>query len=131
MSKIGYWSAKYDWQSARSIYATILRGIETGRETWSFDPRDYAEDMLNVPAHKVHAGKDRERDHEVKRPHDVFFCAMFQKGECNLDAPHVANVGIDGIERMVHHVCSACLLKDGKKLYHPNGGTGCPHARNS
>ena len=127
MKKLGYWAAEFDWPSVRSIYAAILRGIETGREDWGFDPREYASDMLtaNVSVKQVTGGKDKE----VCRPRDFFFCGPFQKGECNLDAPHIASIGVEGGERMVHHVCSSCLLKDGKKLYHRNGGQGCPRAR--
>ena len=48
MRRMGYWQTKYDWVSARNIYAAILRGVETGREDWGFDIRDY-EDMLSTP----------------------------------------------------------------------------------
>ena len=48
MTKMGYWQLKYDWPSARNVYAAILRGIETGRKCWEFDIREY-EDML-VPS---------------------------------------------------------------------------------
>ena len=48
MKKLAYWQLRYDWASARNVYAAILRGIETGRETWDFDTREY-EDMLAYP----------------------------------------------------------------------------------
>ena len=33
MKKMAYWQIKYDWSSARNVYAAILRGIETGWES--------------------------------------------------------------------------------------------------
>ena len=78
--------------------------------------------MLVVPSKsQSNVGKDRE-----KRTRDTFFCALFQRGECNLDSPHIARIGLEGAEKMVHHICSTCLIKDGKKLTHPNGVTVCP-----
>ena len=95
MGKMGYWAAKYDWPQDRSIYAAILRGIETGRETWNFDPREYASDMLSTVVQRpTQSVKDRDRD--TKRPRDFFFCAPFQKGECSLDAPHLAQISVEG-----------------------------------
>ena len=47
MRRMGYWQVKYDWTAARNVYAAILRGIETGRESWNFDIKDY-EDMLGA-----------------------------------------------------------------------------------
>ena len=94
----------------------ILRGIETACETWNFDPREYASDMLTANNNvKQNVGRREEQ----RRPRDVFYCATFQRGECNLDAPHMAKIREGGQERMVHHVCSSCLIKEGKKLYHP------------
>ena len=128
MKKLGYWQIKFDWPSARNVYAAILRGIEVGRESWDFDLRDY-EDML-IPAtmgtqHGMGGGsRDRQR-----KGRDAYFCAGYQKGECALEPPHPASVGNDGIERMVLHVCSSCLLKDGRKLSHPNGAPACPRSR--
>ena len=122
MRKIGYWSTKYDWTNARNVYAAIMRGIETGRETWNFDLREY-EDMMLTP---VKSHQIMTKDKDSKKSRDTYFCALFQKGECNVDSPHIARIGIDGVEKMVHHVCSTCLIKDGKKLTHPNGATNCP-----
>ena len=45
MCRMGYWQTKYDWSSARNVYAAILQGIETGREDWQFNSHDY-EDIL-------------------------------------------------------------------------------------
>ena len=121
MHKLGYWAAKFDCPSARSIYAVILRGIETACETWNFDPWEYASDMLTANNNvKQNVGRREEQ----RRPRDVL-------GECNLDAPHMAKIREGGQERMVHHVCSSCLIKEGKKLYHPNGGQGCPRSEAS
>ena len=65
------------------------------------------------------------------RPRDVYFCASFQRGECNRDEPHTDQIGADGVERTLHHICSSCLLKDGKKLGHPNGAPACLCRRNN
>ena len=122
MRRLGYWSTKYDWPSARNIYAAILRGIETGRETWSFYFREY-EDMLIAPS------KVPVMSREGRKGRETYFCGPYQKSDCNLDAPHMARIGPEGIECMVHHVCSTCLLKDGKRLTHPNGAPNCPRFR--
>ena len=108
MQKLGYWQIKYDWPSARNVYAAILKGIEMGREGWDFDLCDY-EDMLN-PGVVINLVKMVQ----PKRPQDVFFCAEYQRGMCSLEGPHMAKVGNDGVDKLVHHVCSSCLLKDGK-----------------
>ena len=99
MRRIGYWQHKYDWGATRNVYAAILRGIETGKETWhTLEIREY-EDML------VTKCKDRDREDgrggtgKGKRSHDTFFCAAYQKGECSLDAPHMARVGNEGPEK--------------------------------
>ena len=126
MRKLAYWQLKYDWASALNIYAAILRGIETGWETWNFNTRDY-EDML-IGLNPTKQNKS-EPYGPKKAPRDVFFCSDYQQGECQLAAPHQAKVGLDGAEKTVHHVCSSCLLKDGKKLGHLKGGPGCPRAR--
>ena len=124
MRRLGYWLTHYDWPSARNVYAAILRGVETGCENWNFDVKDY-EDMLNTNTVRP-STTTQPRDDRPKRPRDVYFCGPYQKGECSLDAPHISKFGIDSAERTVLHVCSSCLLKDGKKLNHPNGGPECP-----
>ena len=126
MKKLGYWQLKFDWQSARNVYAAILRGIETGRETWNFNLRDY-EDMLILAA----VNNMQVKGDQPKKLRDVYFCAAYQKGECALEAPHLAPIGNDGMEHRVLHVCSSCLLKDGKRLQQPNGAPGCPGSHNN
>ena len=125
MSKLGYWQSKYDWHSVRNVYAAILRGIETGREGWDFSMHDY-EDML-VPLSTATMQNKGEKGRKVR---DTFFCAAYQRGDCMLESPHMGKVGNDGAEKLVHHVCSSCLLKDGWRMGHANGSVGCPRARN-
>ena len=125
MRRIGYWYTKFDWVSCRNVYAAIMRGMETGREDWSFDIKEY-EDMLNVGTGKGYAGREEK---VVKKGRDTFFCGPFQKGECDLDSPHLGTIGQDNVQRMVYHICSGCLLKDRRKLHHPNGGPGCLHLK--
>ena len=123
MKKIGYWQYKYDWPTAQNIYAAILRAIETQKASWeNLDIREY-EDMLGTVRNREEGSKG------VKRVRDTFFCAAYQKGECKEDSPHTARVGTDGPERFVHHICSTCLLKDGKKLSHASGSPACPKSK--
>ena len=123
MRRIGYWTSKYDWPSARNVYAAIMRGIETGRENWNFDLRDY-EDML-MSSNRTVVSQSRDQ----RKSRETYFCGPYQKGECNLDSPHYARIGPESIEKLVHHVCSTCLIKDGKKLTHPNGAQNCPRSK--
>ena len=95
LQKIGYWQTKYEWGSIRNLYAAIMRGIEMGRETWSFDTRDY-EDILVVQNYRfVNRDESYSFSPKVRKSRDTFFCAMFQKGECNQDSPHLARIGVD------------------------------------
>ena len=105
-----------------------MRGVETGRETWEFETKDY-EDMLNVASRGSNYPSSSGQSDKTHKPRDVYFCGPYQRGECTLDSPHIARVGMDGQEKLVHHICSACLFKDGKKLNHPNRGPRCLRAR--
>ena len=91
MRRMGYWSLKYDWNGARDVYAAIMRGLETGRETWSFDPKEF-EDILTGPVtvnySRQNQRDDRYRDERPRRPRDIFFCGPYQCGECDLEGPH-------------------------------------------
>ena len=129
MKKLGYWQVKFDWAAARNIYAAILRGIETGHENWDFDLREY-EDMLN-PGNTANVNVNVTKSSQTRRPRDVFFCTEYQWGGCSLDGPHMATIGNDGMQKLLHHVCSSCLLKDGKHLNHPNGAPVCPCGQNN
>ena len=122
MRKIGYWQYKYDWPTARNIYAAVLRCIETGKVTWeSLDIREFEDMLVSVRGHA-----DNQTQRTQRRNRDAFYCAAYQKGDCTQDSPHLARVGADGPERSVIHVCSTCLIKDGKKLNHPAGAPNCP-----
>ena len=48
-----------------------------------------------------------------------------------MDSPHMAKVGPEGMEWFVYHVCSACLVKEGKKLNHASGSPNCPRGHNN
>ena len=88
MHRLGYWQTRYEWTSVRNVYAAIMCGIETGREDWQFDSRDY-EDMLVLNTNKT---AQNSRDDRPKCPRDFFYCGPFQRGECQLDSPHMAKV---------------------------------------
>ena len=81
MRKLAYWQLKYDWPVSRDIYAAIMRGLETGRETWGFNTRDY-EDMLIAPSTSTMVNNPPRQPYNKppRRPRDVFFCAAFQRG---------------------------------------------------
>lgn len=118
MGKISYWRLKYDWALARNIYIAILRDLELGHGTWgTLDITVYKEMLEGNRIMGVAEGQPR------KKSRDTWFCAAYQKGECKMEAPHMARVGLE--ERMVQHICSTCWLKEGKKAAHPNGGQGC------
>ena len=123
MRRIGYWTSKYDWPAARNVYAAIMKGIETGRESWNFDLRDY-EDML-ITSNRLSVVQPREQ----RKSRETYFCGRYQKGECNLDSPHYARIGLEALEKLVHHVCSTCLIRDGKRLTHQNGAQNCPRSK--
>lgn len=126
MCRMGYWQIKHNWVSARNIYAAIMRGLETGREDWNFDMPEY-EDMLMTTSVKQQSSVKEEKT--VRKGRDTYFCRPYQWRECDLDSLHMASLGPEGVERMVHHVCSSCLMKDGKKYTHPNGAQGCPRSK--
>ena len=128
MRKIGYWITKFEWNSVRNIYAAVMRGIETGRESWDFEVKDFEDMLTSARPSTVQVQGTREESSRNRRPRDSYFCGPYQWGDCSQESPHTAKVGL-GQEKIVHHICSTCLLKDGKKLGHPNGGQGCPHAR--
>ena len=119
MHRIGYWQTKYEWGLVRNIYAAIMRGIETGREDWSFDLKGY-EDMLTINTLQQSA-----KDERPKRPRDIFYCGPYQCGDCQQDSPHLAKIANESLERFVYHVCSTCLAKEGKKLNHQSNSPGC------
>ena len=127
MCRLGYWQTRYEWTSVRNVYAAIMHGIETGREDWQFDSWDY-EDMLVLNTNRT---AQSSRDDRPKRPWDFFYCGPFQCGKCQLDSPRMAKVGADGVEHFVYHVCSSCLVKEGKKLNHASNSTSCPQGRNN
>ena len=60
MRKMGYWQTKHDWGSVCNIYAAIMKGLETGREDWNFDTKEY-EDMLSsvTPRAGINTREDR------------------------------------------------------------------------
>ena len=84
MHKLGYWAAKSDWPLAHSIYVTILRGIQTGRETWSFDPREYASDMLAMGSRQV-IPKEKEEPGDP----GTFIFVQLSRGESVTLMPHM------------------------------------------
>ena len=107
MCRIGYWQTKNDWIAARNVYAAIMRGLETGREDWNFDIRDY-EDMLGTSV--ARQGGVVKDEILVKKPREVFFCGPYQRGECDVDSLHYATIGADGSQNWfiisAPHACS-------------------------
>ena len=126
MRRLAYWQHKYDWPSARNVYAAVLRCIEVGKETWSsLNLREFEEMLVHARQEPAQSGG------RPKKTRDTYFCSAFQRGECGLNSPHQAKVGIEGPERLVHHICSTCLLKDGKKLNHAQGASICPRVKSN
>ena len=71
MKRLGYWQVKYDWPCTHNIYAAVMRGIETGRETWGFDLRDY-EDILVQPV----VAPTRQEDKPRCQRGNIFLCCI-------------------------------------------------------
>ena len=60
MRRIGYWQIKYEWSSIRNVYAAIMRAIETGRENWNFDIKDYEDILTSIPARPTTAMREEK-----------------------------------------------------------------------
>ena len=124
--RMAYWLNRYEWHSVRNIYSLIMRGLEVVIEGWEFMCVTMKTCWCQ---YSTIGGGSRDEIVKPKRPRDTYFCAGYQRNECNQESPHMARVGPEGTERQVVHVCSSCLLMDGKKLGHPNGGPGCPRGK--
>ena len=65
MRRLGYWSSKYDRLSARNVYAAIIRGLETGRESWGFDLRDYEDILVTTSRLQITQGRENKKTRET------------------------------------------------------------------
>ena len=77
MRKMGYWVTKYEWSSVRNVYAAILRAIETGRESWEIDFKEYEDILVTQPRNTARVGHSTSGE-RGQCPRDVYFCGPYQ-----------------------------------------------------
>ena len=114
----------HKWQQIRTMYAAILRSIETTECTWASD-FDRFEAVLTRK-------REEKKVDKPKNPKD-WFCKDFNKpGGCREMANHWRTVGSgpDARNRWVLHICMACLLKDYEKREHAKTSEECPNFHN-
>jgi len=131
LKKLMYLNSSHDFSVLRSLYAAVLREVETGRLKWG-DSFQYVENSVlekqrvkKTDAWKgknVVKGKNEKIDSET-----VWFCSLFQRNKCAHKAPHT--MVVKGVMRLAQHICAACWMKDKLKLEHPECSSACPHAR--
>lgn len=118
-----------EWPRIRTMYAAIVRSIETGECSWESN-FDRFEGILNVKLKaKVEDQKSRRREGVTGSSAVIkdWYCRAYNKPEgCQEPKSHWARIG--NRDRFVQHVCASCLLKEGKKLNHPEGHADCKHA---
>ena len=125
---LSYEHNSYSFNAITDWYASYIRNIELGRNSWNFNFYKSGQAVLSRyrPEH-FDAGNSNVSTVVPRKPKSpkVFFCAAFNKGVCSLASPHSAT--LKGKVVTVSHVCATCLLKDKTSLEHSEVDSRCPH----
>jgi hypothetical protein len=141
IKELAYGYLHSDWQTVSKTYAAFVRGIERGDWGW----RDHHQlSLLQMrflairPPPQLKPAKIKVKEivqgvstsaGEGAYPHLPWWCREYQKGKCGeRDTEHMTV--IEGIPRLVKHICSDCLKKDDTQRQHPKGAADCPHNSN-
>ena len=123
LSRIAYLKDKCkSWEKAKTMYFSILMSIEEAKANWTSSFVHY--DMICPAPVEGKETKENKTDGHNKKKHKEFYCKAYQKGECNLVAPHKAYVAAK--QETVLHICRVCFQK-GDKAGLPEGDSACPN----
>ena len=126
LEKIMHWKLRHSvsWLQLRNVYAVILRDIENRMITWEGDFTAYQH--LLTDRISFSASSNVNKNSKETKNTMVWFCKNYQKPEgCSKDSPHVAR--INNKERIVHHFCARCWLKEKVKKFYPESSMECPN----
>ena len=124
LERITHWKLRQGvaWSQLRSTYVVILRDIENRIISWSADFNQYYHHVIERPilmSSNTRIGKDKDQKPIIR------FCKNYQIVDgCAKESPHVAR--IDNHDKIVHHVCARCWLKERTKRAHPETSPDCP-----
>ncbi len=87
LAKVCYWQLlTKDWPKVRSLYAAVMRGVETGEMMWDGSWERYEYMSLSSKASVPGADDKRKKG-------DNLFCKAYQKDDCSLQPPHKSWIG--------------------------------------
>ena len=107
----------------------VVHAIEEGESSW--DSNFQLLEVLAMGDQSKASQKlakplfDPNSDHkDVKK---ILFCKKYQVDDCHMELKNNAHWGtLGGKSKLLHHVCTACLLKRKKAEHHREKTTECP-----
>ena len=119
----------YEWKACLNFHAACLLEIERGARAWS-----HSQGWLRIEANTLYRYPLREDGYKFgssgKQSQGAlsapkrWFCAPYQRGECNHKGSHDAM--IRGAHRTAEHFCAACLQKSNVFEFHAETSKDCP-----
>ena len=112
LSQIAHWTGRVkDWPSVRALYESIVEEIELGESTWLSDFGSY---KTMLPVTTVQTDHIRS----IKKGTEIYWCKQYQTGNCDLVAPHIAQIRSDENPVLVMHICGYCWTNFKKRKDH-------------
>ena len=139
---LAYKCEKFEWSILRDAYGAWLQQIERGCKTWADDPasvvshiiEDYVLDhkstkskyMVSASENKTKSPLGRYSALGSNYVNSTWFCSNYNRNKCRQTGEHEAS--INGIVRLVQHICATCWRKDKSKQNHPECSSACPYS---
>ena len=112
---ISHWLCKSkNWPMVKSLYEAIMEEIESGEANWEDDFSSY-ETMLTP---LVTMGSQVTDSKSGKKQYEVYWCKAYQTGNCEVSAPHMAQIKPDEPMVAVLHICATCWSLHKKRREH-------------
>ena len=118
LTLVSHWMGKTkNWPLIRSLYESIMEEIELGEKVWTDDFSGYETMLPSIGT--VHVGGVSSEVKGVKKAgYEVYWCKQFQTGNCELGAPHMAQIKPEEPPVPVLHICAFCWSSTKKRKEH-------------
>ena len=123
LCKISHWLCRSrDWPLVRGLYEAIIEEVEMGEVTWVSDFSHY-ENMVPC-VQRPESRVVEKQTQKQKEKMEVYWCKLYQKGNCTEKSPHMVQLKPDEPAVPVLHCCAYCLLKENRRAEHAEAD--CP-----
>ena len=136
---VAYIAGSHDWNTARALYAAVVRKVELGLLNWGSDFSKVEQTVLSKAVAKGQKGRFSTNfssassggNSGLSKPDNrIWYCRAFQYGKCSLAEPHSDRLATGKMVTVIH-ICAECWTRDKKKLNHPQGDSQCPYLKKS